>query len=262
MVNLEGICFSAGKQKILKNVSAHFEGARINGVIGPNGAGKSTLLKIICRVWLQSEGSVMINGVDHRKLVRKELSRVVTMVPQNTHISFPISVYDVVAMGRHPHRRRFESLNAEDRSIVNHALKTCQIFELKDRNISELSGGECQLAIIARALATEADLILLDEPTSDLDISHSLTIMDILEKLKRHGKSIIINLHDLNFAQRFCDSITILHQGRLFFRGDPSEAFSAENIKSVFGVDLFSVHHEVGTFLHFSKPEALTEHDA
>jgi iron complex transport system ATP-binding protein len=255
MISLQNVCFAIGKYSILKNITAAFEKAKIHGVIGPNGAGKSTLLKIICRIWLQTEGIVLIGKTDHKNFTRKALSRLVTIVPQNTQISFPISVYDIVAMGRHPHRGRFETLTTLDRDVIQSALETCQIFDLKERNINELSGGEGQLAIIARALATEADLILLDEPTSDLDISHSLTIMAILERFKNEGKTVIINLHDLNFARRFCDTISILHNGTLYFRGESSEAFSVENIKTVFGVDLLAVQHKAGTFLHFSKPD-------
>jgi iron complex transport system ATP-binding protein len=146
-----------------------FEPGKIHGIIGPNGSGKSTLLKNICRIWEPQSGSIVIDGKDYIEIPRKELSTLVTLVPQNTTIGFPISVFDIVSMGRNPHLGRFEGVRQKDREIIEQALQQTNIYALKDRNINELSGGEGQLAIIARALATEASLVLLDEPTSGLE---------------------------------------------------------------------------------------------
>jgi iron complex transport system ATP-binding protein len=175
----------------------------------------------------------------------------ITMVPQNAAISFPISVYDIVSMGRNPHLGRFQALSRNDKEIVERSLKITEVFELRDRNINELSGGECQLAIIARALATEASLILLDEPTSDLDIKHSLSIMDLLVDLKLKGKTILVNIHDLNIAGRYCDSISIIHQGEIYFQGSPSEAFSQEKVNEVFRVNMTEIKKDSRKFLYF-----------
>jgi iron complex transport system ATP-binding protein len=168
-------------------------------------------------------------------------------------ISCPFSVYDVVAMGRNPHMGRLQSLSGKDRDIVDHALKITQIDALKDRRINEVSGGELQLAVIARALATEAELLLLDEPTSDLDIKHALDIMELLCELKREGKTVLVNIHDLNSAGRYCDTISIVHDGALFFKGPPSEALSNENIRHVFGVQMTRIHDASKSFLHFHR---------
>ncbi len=128
-----------------------------------------------------------------------------------------------------------------DRDIVEKALGITQIYHLKDRSVNELSGGECQLSIIARALATEASLILLDEPTSDLDIKHALTVMELLCDLREEGKTILVSIHDLNIARRYCDTISIINKGEVFFTGTPSEAFSGDTIQEVFGVDMMEV---------------------
>ncbi len=252
MLQLDNINFSIAEKKILNDISAQFEPCKIHGIVGPNGSGKSTLLKNICRVWEPQAGTVFIEDQDYRSIPRKDLSRIITLVPQNANINFPLSVYEIVSMGRNPHLGRFQALRRRDREIIERALKETDTYELKDRYINELSGGECQLSIIARALATEASLIMLDEPTSDLDIKHTLTIMEILMDLKKKGKTILTSIHDLNLARRYCDTIFIIYQGEMFYMGSPGEAFSKENMKKVFNVDVDEMKGESGSFLHFS----------
>jgi len=251
MIKLENIHFSIEAKKILKGISVAFEPGMIHGIIGPNGSGKSTLLKNICRIWEPESGVVLISNMDYRSLSRKELSKLITLVPQNTNISFPITVYDIVSMGRNPHLGRFEGLKKKDREIIEKALRETDTYELKDRNSNELSGGECQLSVIARALATEASAILLDEPTSDLDIKHTLAIMELLGSIKNKNKTILLCVHDLNLARRYCDTITIINNGLIYYHGHPSEAFSKENIITVFGVDVDEIRSEYGCFLNF-----------
>ena len=253
MLRIDHLYFSIAEKAILNDITSEYEASKLHGIIGPNGAGKSTLMKNICRIWQPQAGTVFIDGENFRDISRRELSKRITMVPQNTHISFPISVYDVVAMGRNPHLGRFQSLTGKDRCIIENALKITQVDALKDRSINEVSGGELQLAVIARALATEADLLLLDEPTSDLDIKHALDIMELLCELKDEGKTVLINIHDLNSAGRYCDTISILHDGALFFKGTPSEALCNENIRHVFGVQMTRIHDASKSFLHFQR---------
>ena len=228
MLEVNNIHFSIDDKKILDGISARFESRKIHGIIGPNGSGKSTLLKNICRIWEPQSGSIVINGKDYTDIPRKELSTLVTLVPQNTTIGFPISVFDIVSMGRNPHRGRFEGVRQKDREIIERALQQTNIYALKDRNINELSGGEGQLAIIARALATEASVILLDEPTSELDVRHTLEIVHLLYEFKEQGKTILVTIHDLNLARRMCDTISILHTGNLFFRRSRGGLLSGE----------------------------------
>ena len=251
MLRLNNIHFLIENKTILDGISANFAPCKIHGIIGPNGSGKSTMLKNICRIWEPQAGTIFINDKDYRSISRKELSKIVTLVPQHTNVSFPIPVYDIVAMGRNPHLGRFESLKKTDLKIIDLALKQTTIYELKDRNINELSGGESQLSIIARAFATEAALILLDEPTSELDIKHTLAIITILYTLKEQGKTILVTMHDLNLARKFCDTISILHRGKIFFSGSPEEAFSAEIIRQVFEVNVREVRKDSTVFLEF-----------
>ncbi|MFH0812263.1 MAG: ABC transporter ATP-binding protein [Pseudomonadota bacterium] len=251
MLTLDRIHFSITEKKILHGISAQFEACKIHGIIGPNGSGKSTLLKNICRIWEPQSGTVFINDQDYKLISRKDLSKIITLVPQNTNLSFPISVYDLVSMGRHPHLGRFQALTKKDRDVVEKALTITHTYELKDRNINELSGGEGQLTIIARALVTEASLLLFDEPTSDLDIKHALTIMELLDDLKEQRKTILVAIHDLNLAKRYCDTISIIHQGKFFFIGSPKEAFTEEKISKVFGVNVMEIGTDSKSFLYF-----------
>jgi iron complex transport system ATP-binding protein len=251
MLKLNDIHFAIEGKTILGGISANFEPGKIHGIIGPNGSGKSTMLKNICRIWEPQTGTILINNKDYRSIPRKELSKIVTMVPQHTNVSFPIPVYDIVAMGRNPHLGRFESLKKTDLEIIDRALKQTNIYELKDRYINELSGGESQLSIIARAFVTEAALILLDEPTAELDIKHTLAIIAILYTLKEQGKTILITMHELNLARKFCDTISIIHRGKMFFTGSPEQAFSEDNIRQVFEVNVKEVKKNSTVFLDF-----------
>ena len=253
MLEVDNVHFSIDEKGILHGISARFEPGRIHGIIGPNGSGKSTLLKNICRIWEPQAGSIAINGRNYAEIPRSELSTLVTLVPQNSAIGFPISVFDIVAMGRHPHLGRFAGLGHKDREIIEWALRQTNIYELKDRSINELSGGEGQLAIIARAIATEAPVILLDEPTSELDVRHTLDIFEILCEFKKQGKTILASIHDLNLARKFCDTISILDHGRLFYSGTPEGAFSEENIRQVFQVNVAEYRHNGATFLDFYR---------
>ncbi|HPD60644.1 MAG TPA: ABC transporter ATP-binding protein [Thermodesulfobacteriota bacterium] len=251
MLKLNDIRFSIENKTILDGISVNFEPGKIHGIIGPNGSGKSTMLKNICRIWEPQTGTIFINNKDYRTISRKNLSKIVTLVPQHTTVSFPVPVYDIVAMGRNPHVGRFESLKKTDLEIIDWALKQTNIYELKDRNINELSGGESQLSIIARALATEAGLILLDEPTSELDIKHTLAIINILYTLKEQGRTILVTMHDLNLARKFCNTISIIHRGKMFFTGSPEQAFSEDNIREVFEVNVREFKQNSSVFLDF-----------
>ena len=253
MLVLNNLHFSIDGKKVLDGVSASFAPERIHGIIGPNGSGKTTLLKNICRIWKPQSGTIEINGRDYAGMSRRDLSAMVTLVPQKTAIAFPVSVFDIVAMGRNPRMERFGGLSRNDREVVEHALRKIDILALKDRNINELSGGEEQLAIIARAIATEASLILLDEPTSDLDIRHTLKIIKILLGFKEQGKTIVMTVHDLNLARKYCDTITIMNDGRIVFSGSPEEAFSNERIRRAFQVSVRKYIHNDATFLDFCE---------
>lgn len=251
LLQIEHLDFAIGRQPILRDICASFAAGGIHGIIGPNGSGKSTLLKNLCRIWQPQSGRVIIDGRDYHSIGRKALSRLVTLVQQDTRVDFSISVADFIAMGRHPHLQRLQGLRQRDFDIIDEAMQLTETTPLRERWVNELSGGEGQLVNIARALATEAPLILLDEPTSALDIRHKLDIMELLTALRQGGKTILISIHDLELARRYCDSVTILHQGEVFYHGPTLEAFAQERIKEVFHVDVEEMASDRGISLLF-----------
>ena len=251
LLKIENLNFVIGRQPILRDICASFAAGGIHGIIGPNGSGKSTLLKNLCRIWQPQSGRVIIDGRDYHSIGRKSLSRLVTLVQQDTRVDFSISVADFIAMGRHPHLQRLQGLRQRDFDIIEEALQLTETTPLRERWVNELSGGEGQLVNIARALATEAPLILLDEPTSALDIRHKLDIMELLTALRQGGKTILISIHDLELARRYCDSVTILHQGEVFYHGPTLAGFDQGRIKEVFHVDVEEMASDRGVSLLF-----------
>ncbi|MBW2187176.1 MAG: ABC transporter ATP-binding protein [Deltaproteobacteria bacterium] len=251
IVQIRNLCYSIGSKKILDNINADFEPGQIHGIVGPNGAGKSTLMRTICRIWEANSGTVHIAGRDQRQISRRELSQLVTLVPQESRIDFSIRVFDFVSMGRHPHLHRLQWLQNHDIEIIDQALRVTDTEHFRDRYINQLSGGESQLVSIARALVTEAPIILLDEPTSALDIQHKLQIMELLGLLKKQGKTILMNIHDLDLARRHCDTLTMLRQGQLYYQGCAEQAFSSEHIREVFNVEIEESTTAHGTSLLF-----------
>ena len=209
---------------------------RLVALVGPNGSGKTTLLRLLGGLWRPTEGGVFWGGRDLQTIPRRELARRVAFTPQDTHLSFAFTVRDVVAMGRHPHLGRFEREGGRDRRAVEEAIGRADVGHLADRLITELSGGERQRVLIARSLATEADTILLDEPTANLDIAHALGVLDLCRKLAGEGKSVALAIHDLNLAARYATEIVLVNEGRVVTAGGPEEVLSDVAIREVFGV--------------------------
>jgi iron complex transport system ATP-binding protein len=204
-------------------------------IVGPNGSGKSTLLKCINRILKTKQNTVLIDGKDTSKLNLKELSKIMGYVPQSSTSTFPFTVFDVVLMGRKPYIHW--NLSERDNEIVAEMLDFLGIGELSMRHFNELSGGEQQKVIVARALAQQPQILLLDEPTSSLDIKHQLEILCILRSLAQTKHcSVIVAMHDLNLAGRFSDRMLMLKQGCIFAVGTPDAVLTEENIESVYGI--------------------------
>jgi iron complex transport system ATP-binding protein len=221
--------------KVLNDVEMEVGPGDMLSIVGPNGSGKSTLLKCINRILKTKQNTVLIDGEDASKIKLKELSKIMGYVPQSSTNTFPFTVFDVVLMGRKPHIHW--SLSDRDNEIVAEMLDFLGIGELAMRHYDELSGGEQQKVIIARALAQQPQLLLLDEPTSSLDIKHQLEILCILRSLaKTKHCSVIVAMHDLNLASRFSDSMLMLKQGCIFSVGTPDAVLTEENIEAVYGI--------------------------
>ncbi|MDI6902382.1 MAG: ABC transporter ATP-binding protein [Methanocellales archaeon] len=231
-----GVTFSYASTPVLENVTMKVDVSEILGIIGPNGAGKTTLLRCIDRILKLEKGSILLDGREMEEMSRREIAKHIGYVPQTTSGGFPTTVFDAVLLGRRP----YISWGSSDRDIekVLEALELLEIEDLALRDFNELSGGERQKVLIARALAQEPDVLLLDEPTSNLDIRHQLEVMEIIKNLVRERRiSAVMAIHDLNLAARYSDRIIMLNGGSIFDAGSPTSVLTPENIKCVYGVE-------------------------
>ena len=219
----------------LKDVDLKLDLNEVLSIVGPNGSGKSTLLKCIDRILKPKQGAVLIDGRDVASIRLDELSKIIGYVPQTSTSTFPFTVFDIVLMGRKPYIRW--SVTEKDREVVAEILNYLGISALAARYLNELSGGEQQKVIVARALAQQPQILLLDEPTSNLDIKHQLEVLGIIKGLSRSRQlSVVMAMHDLNLASRFSDKMIMLKQGSIFAVGTPKSVITEENIESVYGV--------------------------
>lgn len=221
---------------IVRGVSLAPGQGRLTALVGPNGSGKTTLLRLLAGIWRPSEGTATLDGRDLRAFRCRELARAIAFVPQDPGLQFSFTVRDAVMMGRHSHLGRFERERERDRSAVEKALKRTDVTHLADRAVTELSGGERQRVVIARSLATEAEAILLDEPTANLDIAHGLDVLDLCRALAEEGKTVVLALHDLNAAARYADQVILVCSGAIVANGAPAEVLTDTTIRGVFGV--------------------------
>ncbi len=227
--------FSYNSHPILNDISFEIGPSSLVTVVGPNGSGKSTLIKCIDRILSPQKGSILINRKDIIRMSRMEVARHLSYVPQSSLRIFPTNVFDTVLMGRRPHIGWLGS--KEDENKVWEILRILDIEKLAMRNFDELSGGQQQKVLIARALVQEADIMLLDEPTSNLDIWHQLDVMNVIrDVVKKRDITAIMALHDLNLAAAYSDRIIMMHKGKIVAAGDPLSVITEENIASVYHV--------------------------
>lgn len=225
-----------GQRLVLDGVCLHVRKGEFVGLLGANGSGKSTLLRTLAGLRKPDKGAVMLNG---RPLVRyksKELAKIIGYVPQDTSFDFDFNVQEIVRMGRHPHTPRFRAESPGDRDAVRQALMQTRLLELSGRSVQELSGGQRQMAFIAKALAQEPELLLLDEPISALDIRHQLQVLELIRLVAGSGTASVAALHDLNLAARYCDRIVLLSEGRVLADGRPGEVLTEAHIHTAYGV--------------------------
>ena len=209
----------------------------ITTVIGPNGCGKSTLLRALGRLLKPSGGSVVLDGRDLSSMRTRDVAQVLGLLPQAPVAPEGLTVADLVARGRHPHQRWFRQWSSDDEQVVAAALASTGIADLADRPVDQLSGGQRQRAWISMALAQGTDLLLLDEPTTYLDLAHALEVMDLVDTLhEEHGRTVVMVLHDLNLAARYSDQLVVMKDGRVVAQGTPREVLSAELLLDVFGL--------------------------
>lgn len=232
---IQNLCFSYNSHKILRDFSLDVGDGQIVSIVGPNGSGKSTLIKCIDRLLVPSSGEILADRCSITAMNRMELARTIAYVPQNSLRVFPNSVFDVVLMGRRPHLGW--KGDARDDEVAWEMLRLLGLENLALSAFNELSGGQQQKVLIARALAQETGVILLDEPTSNLDIWHQIDVMEILRALvKRRDITALIAIHDLNMAARYSDAVVMMKKGQIIAAGRPDLVLTRENLESVYGI--------------------------
>lgn len=235
------------RHPVLEDVSFDVRAGETVGVIGPNGSGKSTLLRAIAGTLRPSSGTAMVAGADVSRLSRGELARRLAVVPQAPSLPETFSAFEIVMMGRAPHLGLFGAESGRDAAIVRQAMVQTGVWELADCPIGELSGGERQRVVIARALAQEPSLLLLDEPTSHLDLHHQVQIMEIVRRLGAGGLATLVVFHDLNLAAQYCDRLVLLHRATVEAIGTPDEVITPENVARVYGPQVHVYRHPLNS---------------
>jgi len=230
---------------VLNNVSVKFSRGAFTGILGPNGAGKSTLVKLISRWYKPESGNVLITGQQLSALTQKQLARLLAVVEQDNSFGVDITVRELVALGRLPHQSLLAEESEHDGQIITKAMEKTGVAPYADRLLSTLSGGERQRARIAAALAQETEILVLDEPTSHLDIKHQLDLLRLLRELMAGGLTVIAVLHDINLAALFCDDIVLLDAGKVKRKGSPEEVLTAAELESIYGCKVAVYPHPV-----------------
>ncbi len=244
-LQLDGLAVDIAGRRIVTGVDLTVSDHEFAGLVGANGSGKSTILKAIYRVHPPSAGRVLLDGTNLLSLRPKDAARRIAVVTQESASEFDFTVREMVMIGRTPHKGHFDRDTAADRSIVDQAMERVGCGQLAYRRFNTLSGGEKQLVLIARALAQEADHLILDEPTNQLDIHHQVEILEIVAGL---GVTVLAALHDLSLAALFCHVIYVLGDGQLVTGGPPGSVLTPETIRQAYGADVLVIEHpDTGT---------------
>lgn len=235
-LKLENVTLSYGSYEVVHNISFNVKPGEMVGIVGPNGSGKSTIMRALSRVIKPKSGSITLDGVDIGKISRKELSNLVGVVPQNPVLPSAFTAFEIVLMGRSPHLKMLQNEGPEDIAIAWKAMEDAGVTHLAERRIGELSGGEIQSVIIARAITQQTEAIFLDEPTSNLDVGRQIEVLDLIKYMQKERKMVIIAaLHDLNLAVHYCDKMVLIDKGKLFAIGKPEDVVKSEIIHEVYG---------------------------
>jgi len=242
-LEVKNLDFSYDGQPVLRDVSFVLREGEFLGIIGPNGAGKSTLLRLLSRIIEVQRGEILVQGRKTRDLDRRDLARRIGFVPQETHFALDFSVADIVLTGRYPYLNPFQSESSRDREIMEQALAEAGVAEFKNRPVNTLSSGERQRVVIARALCQQPKILLLDEPTSHLDLHHQTGIMGLLRKLNDQGISIVIVNHDLNLAALYCRRLILLDRGKIRSDGTPTELLDEKLLRKVYQSEVRVIRH-------------------
>lgn len=236
ILEINEVSVERSRRKILADASVRVSEGELLVLLGPNGSGKSTLLRIFAGLWQPTSGTVTLDGEALQSFSRNELARRIAFVPQDTHVDFAFTVSELLAMGRYPHRGRFSAETAADHAAIRAAAQQCDVLTLLNRSVDTLSGGERQRVLIARSLAVQPEIILLDEPTANLDIEHSLEVLELSKALADEGKTVVLASHDLNLVANYPTRMVLLQSGRIVTVGTPREVLEPAILETVFQV--------------------------
>jgi iron complex transport system ATP-binding protein len=246
MIELQNVSLGYHSRAVVYDINLKTLAGEMLGLVGPNGSGKSTLIKGISGVVSLFSGTILVDGRNTRAMKREELARIVATVPQNPLLPAAFTAFEVVLMGRTPHLGLLRYEGKKDFAIAWRAMELTGTQSFAYRRISELSGGEQQRVVIARALAQEPKILLLDEPTAHLDISYQIEILDLIKSLCLERRlTVVIAVHDLNLASQYCDRIVLLNGGRIRAEGSPAQVLTAENIKQAYGANVCVFPHPI-----------------
>ena len=235
-IRCRGLDVDLGRRRILSGIDLDFSAGSLVGVIGPNGAGKSTLARAMLNLLPAAGGSVTIDGTDVTRLAPPELARRIAYLPQGQELHWPLSVERLVGLGRLPHLAPFSRIGAADQDAIETAMRETGVLPLRGRIATELSGGERARVMLARALATGAPTLVVDEPLASLDPGHQIEVMALLAARARAGALVVVVLHDLAAAARYCDRLILLHEGKVVGDGGPTQVLSDEALAVVYGI--------------------------
>ncbi len=250
MIRIEHLSYSFGKQPILNDISLHVAQGSFTALLGPNGCGKTTLLRCIGGLLKPQKGSISLQDRDLRDYNPRQLAQQLSFVRQQASTDFEFTASDLVMMGRNPYQKHLENESQSDRQLVEQCMRQTNTWHLRDSFPREMSGGELQRVMIARALSQSTPIMLLDEPTSNLDIAHQFDIMEMLSNIcQRQGKTILLVVHDLNLALRYCPQAVLLHNYGIIAHGAIENVLTSNNIRTAFGIE----SEEVGGTLRFYR---------
>lgn len=248
-VRIENLCFNYSQKQVLRDIAINVNKAEFNCIIGANGSGKTTLLRAINRFVKPKSGTIEVFNKPIADYSSRQFSKLLAMVTQDIPFDISYSVKDVVMMGRYPYRGPLGIQTKKDHEIGKAAMSFTDVEQLADRKIYELSGGERQRVFIARAICQEPEIMLLDEPTASLDLSHQISVMDLMEKLKNEwGITVIMVSHDINLAAMYSDRIILIKRGQVIQTGTPEEVINYKTLESVYGCPLLINKNPLGNF--------------
>jgi iron complex transport system ATP-binding protein len=245
MIEIENLSFSYEKnKKVLDNINLTIDSGEFVGIVGPNGCGKSTLINLLCRVLEYRTGQIQINNRDIKTIAQHDLAKHIAVVPQESSFEFDFTVNEIVLMGRLPHLSRFQMEGDNDHRIAKTAMTKTKCWKYRDKLIRNLSGGEKQRVIVARALTQEPSILLLDEPTSHLDMNFQYEILDLIARLNRTKKVTILGVfHDINLASKYSDRLMIMKQGKIIADGPPRQVINTNTLAQIYDFQIILKKH-------------------